>query len=160
MNKKTIRLLCLTAAGIMMSACHHPTIYNSSAAYRQLETEIVKNDLDGYVTLKAFGNGLNETDAIEQAMRNAVNEVMFKGIANGDGTKNVPAIFRNPNIRLDNQNYFEDFFLRDYPRYVQVLQKYRDMEGYGSGERINMGVLLKVDVNGLRRHFRSDGLLK
>lgn len=159
MKKNIVKLFCAGAVGTMLFACH-PTIYNSSAAYRQLETEIIKNDLDGNVTLKVFGNGIDEDDAIEQAMRNAVNEVAFKGIANGNGSKNVAALFRNPNVRLDNQNYFDTFFQKDYKRYVQVMQRDRDMEGYGSRERVNIGVILKVDVNGLRRHFQRDGLLK
>ena len=159
MNKMIFKFLCLTAAGIMFTACG-PKIYTSTSAYRQLETEVVKNDLDGHVTLKVYGNGINEDDAIDQAMRNAVNEVTFKGIVNGNGTKNVAAIFRNPNVRLDHQNYFDDFFLRDYRKYVQVVQKVKDMKGFGSSERVNIGVILEVDMNRLRRHFQSDGLLK
>ena len=34
------------------------------------------------------------------------------------------------------------------------------MKGYDSSERVNIGNLLTVDVNGLRRHFQHDGLLK
>ena len=157
--RKIIKLLCLTAAGVMISACH-PKIYKSTAAYRQLETEVVKNDLDGHVTLKVYGNGINEDDAIDQAMRNAINEVTFKGIVNGNGTRNVPAIFSNPNVRLDNQDYFDDFFLRDYRRYVQVVQKVKKMKGFGSSERVNLSVILEVDMNRLRRHYKNDSLLK
>ena len=72
----------------------------------------------------------------------------------------MAAIFRNPNVRLDHQNYFDDFFLRDYRKYVQVVQKVTKMKGFGSSERVNIGVILEVDINRLRRHYQNDGLLK
>ena len=159
MKKIILKLLCLTAAVIIFTSCG-PKIYISTSAYRQLETEVIKNDLDGHLTLKVYGNGINEDDAIDQAMRNAVNEVTFKGIVNGNGTRNVPPIFSNPNVKLDNQNYFDDFFLRDYRKYVQVVQKVKKMKGFGSSERVNLGVILEVDMNRLRRHYQNDGLLK
>ena len=43
MKKIILKLLCLTAAGIMFTSCG-PKIYTSTSAYRQLETEVIKND--------------------------------------------------------------------------------------------------------------------
>ena len=34
------------------------------------------------------------------------------------------------------------------------------MKGFGSSERVNLGVILEVDMNRLRRHYQNDGLLK
>ena len=158
MNKK-YKFLFAIIAGAMLTACH-PTIYKSSAAYRSFDTEIINQALDGTVTLKVYGEGTDEDDAIEQAMKNAVSEVAFKGISNGNGSKNIPALFRNPNVRLDNRNYFDNFFQSDYRKYVSKMTLDRDMEGFGSRERLNIGVLVKVNINGLRKHFQDDGLLK
>lgn len=159
MKKTYLYIIAAVMIGAMLCACR-PTIYNSSAAYRSFETEIVNQAMDGTVTLKVYGEGLGADEAIEQAMKNAVNEVAFKGIVNGNGAKNVPALFRNPNVRLDNRNYFDNFFQSDYRKYVETMVRAKDMEGYGTRERVNIGVLLKVNVGGLRSHFQRDGLLK
>lgn len=159
MIKRILNILYLTIVGSMLFSCR-PTIYNSSSAYRSFETEVINQAIDGTVTLKVYGEGLRIDDAIEQAKKNAINEIAFKGIVNGNGSKNVPALFRNPNVRLDNQRYFDQFFQNDYRSYVELMTRERDLEGYGSRERVNIGVLLKVNISALRSHFQRDGLLK
>lgn len=158
MIKSISIILVLTIISTLVSC--GPTIYNSSSAYRSYETEVINQTLDGSVTLKVYGEGLRIEDAIDQAMKNAINEIAFKGIANGNSDKNVPALFRNPNIRLDNQRYFDQFFQNDYRSFVELMTKKKELEGYGSRERVNIGVLMKVNVSALRSHFQRDGLLK
>lgn len=159
MIKRISYILFFTIVGTLLFSCG-PTVYNSSSAYRSFETEVINQAIDGTVTLKVYGEGLRIDDAIEQAMKNAINEIAFKGIVNGNSAKNVPALFRNPNIRLDNQRYFDQFFQNDYRSYVELMTKKKDLEGYGSRERVNIGVLLKVNVSALRSRFQRDGLLK
>lgn len=159
MIKRISNILFLTIVVTLFFSCG-PTIYNSTASYRSLETEVINQAMDGTVTLKVYGEGLRVDDAIDQAMKNAINEIAFKGVVSGNSTKNVPALFRNPNIRLDNQRYFDQFFQNDYRSFVELMTKKKDLEGYGSRERVNIGVLMKVNVSALRSHFQRDGLLK
>ena len=53
------------------------------------ETECMGIEMDGSQTLKAWGYGKNRIDAVEQAKKNAVRDVLFKGIRNGKTECNI-----------------------------------------------------------------------
>ena len=53
----------------------------SVSSYHSFESECLAVELDGSETLRAWGRGKNRTDAIEQAKKNAVRDVLFKGVA-------------------------------------------------------------------------------
>ena len=50
----------------------------SVSSYHSFESECLGVELDGSETLRAWGRGKNRTDAIEQAKKNAVRDVLFK----------------------------------------------------------------------------------
>ena len=57
------------------------------------KTECAGVEGDGSQTLIAWGNGRNRFDAIEQAKKNAVRDVIFKGITDGkDECNNRPVL--------------------------------------------------------------------
>lgn len=55
----------------------------SVSSYHSFESECLGVELDGSETLRAWGRGKNRTDAIEQAKKNAVRDVLFKGVVAG-----------------------------------------------------------------------------
>ena len=65
-----------------------------TAGYYAYKTECLGVELDGSQTLKAWGNGRNRADAVEQAKKNAMRDVIFKGIREGKQECNQkPLIF-------------------------------------------------------------------
>ena len=56
---------------------------NNNTGKISFESECMGVELDGSQTLKAWGTGRNYSDACEQAKKNAVRDVLFKGIKNG-----------------------------------------------------------------------------
>ena len=65
---------------------------------------------DGSQTLKAWGNGRNRLDAVEQAKKNAVRDVIFKGITEGNKECNIKPIIFEVNAEEKYENYFNSFF--------------------------------------------------
>ncbi|MCQ2265859.1 MAG: hypothetical protein MJZ46_07480 [Bacteroidales bacterium] len=62
--------------------------------YYTPEIECLGVEEDGSQTLRSWGVGRNKQDAIEQAKKNAVKAVLFKGIQKGNGECNVrPLIY-------------------------------------------------------------------
>ncbi|MBO4743830.1 MAG: hypothetical protein J5533_09395, partial [Bacteroidales bacterium] len=55
----------------------------TAGAFAQ-ETECISKEMDGSLTLRVWGTGRNRTDALEQAKKQAVYEVLFKGITRGN----------------------------------------------------------------------------
>ncbi len=63
------------------------------------KTECLGIELDGSITVKSWGNGRNRLDAVEQAKKNAINDVLFNGINEGKASCQVKPIVLNLNIR-------------------------------------------------------------
>jgi hypothetical protein len=79
------------------------------------ETECMGTEGDGSQTVKGWGSGRNREDAIEQAKKNGVRDVLFKGIRNGKPECNSKPVLFDPNIREKKEDYFNAFFADDGP---------------------------------------------
>ena len=96
---KTI-LICIISLIVMSCASNKTSSYYPSA------TTYMNDEGDGSITLRAYGQGRNRSDAIEQARKNAVRDVIFKGV-------NVPgnALLSKPLVTTVNaEEKFQDFF--------------------------------------------------
>lgn len=60
-------------------------------------------------TLRAWGRGKNRTDAIEQAKKNAVRDVLFKGVVAGSRECSVRPLITEVNAQERYASYFNDF---------------------------------------------------
>lgn len=131
-------------------------------AYAQ-ETECISKEMDGSMTLRVFGTGRNRTDALEQAKKQAVYDVLFKGVTKGNTDYNMRPIMTEVNARQRYQDYFDIFFMDrgEYLKYISMEDKragstrvtkrnYRD---------VTVGVTVRVLVPQLKARLKSDGLL-
>lgn len=131
-------------------------------AYAQ-ETECISKEMDGSLTLRVFGTGRNRTDALEQAKKQAVYDVLFKGVTRGNTDYNMRPIMTEVNARQRYQDYFDIFFMDrgEYLKYISMEDKragstrvtkrnYRD---------VTVGVTVRVLVPQLKARLKSDGLL-
>ena len=127
------------------------------------ETECIGKEMDGSLTLRVFGTGRNRTDALEQAKKQAVYDVLFKGVTKGNTDYNMRPVMTEVNARERYQDYFDIFFMDrgEYRKYISMEDKragstrvikrnYRD---------VTVGVTVRVLVPQLRARLKSDGLL-
>ncbi len=101
--KKIIFLSLLT---VFFTNCN---LYNVSANYNY-KTECFGTELDGSQTVKAWGTGRNRFDAVEQAKKNAVNDVIFKGINEGVQACQMRPLIIEVQAREKHEDYFNAFF--------------------------------------------------
>ena len=97
----------------------------SVSSYHSFESECLGVELDGSETLRAWGRGKNRTDAIEQAKKNAVRDVLFKGVVAGSRECSVRPLITEVNAQERYASYFNDFF-RDggeYLKYVSIRKQ-------------------------------------
>ena len=92
----------------------------SVSSYHSFESECLGVELDGSETLRAWGRGKNRTDAIEQAKKNAVRDVLFKGVAAGSRECSVRPLVTEVNAQERYAYYFNDFF-RDVGEYLKYV---------------------------------------
>ena len=96
----------------------------SVSSYHSFESECLGVELDGSETLRAWGRGKNRTDAIEQAKKNAVRDVLFKGVVAGSRECSVRPLITEVNAQERYASYFNDFF-RDGGEYLKYVWKIR-----------------------------------
>lgn len=130
------------------------------------ETECYGAELDGSITVKAWGNGRNRSDAVEQAKKNAVRDVVFKGIQNGKSDCSRSPLLLEPNAQERYQEYFFKFFADngEYKNFVSLKDERlfdkvkRDKKK--ARESVTNGLVVRVLVYDIKKKLKEDGILK
>ena len=133
----------------------------TAGAFAQ-ETECISKEMDGSLTLRVWGTGRNRTDALEQAKKQAVYEVLFKGIARGNTDYNMRPIMTEVNARQRYQDYFDIFFMDrgEYRKYISMEDKRAGSTRVHRNYRdVTVGTTVRVLVPQLRARLKEDGLL-
>ena len=162
MKNTTIVILCISIFSIIGCKSKIDTI----SGYYDYETECVSVDRSGYQTVKAWGIGLDEKEAIMNARRRAVDDILFKGIRGGNSLCDMRPIISNPNKRRDNVNYFRRFFDANGPfeNYAGVpdenwLRRKMKVNKKNEG-RLAYEIIIEVDLDGLRDQMKRDNLIQ
>ncbi len=155
--KKIILALSMICAALTVNAA------NSTEAYYNSETECLGVELDGSQTLRVWATGRNKTDAVAQCKKNAVNEVIFKGIKGGNGGCNQKALITEVNAQEKYQYYFNVFFKDkgEYLKYIsmedtRILTKKRSRRL----EQVKYGLTVRVLRSELQARLVEDGIIK
>ena len=127
------------------------------------EIECMGSEGDGSFTVKAWGKGKNRSDALEQAKKEALKEVLFKGIRNGKPDCDMRPILNAPNILETKADYFDNFFKDggDYKKFVSnkdesLLKKERVK---GRDGDVMYGVVVRVLKSELKKRMIYDKIL-
>lgn len=161
MNKKL--LLAMGVALLGLSACRTPQTVDSTYAYHNFEVSCMSTDLDGSQTLRAWGKGKNKAQAMEQARKNAVRAVIFKGIVDGTGECNKKPLIFEVNAEEKYEDYFNAFFADGgaYKAYTSLGdEKLHSRHKSADASIENWGAVVRVDRAGLRKRLIGDGVIK
>jgi hypothetical protein len=161
---KTIKTIMITVClSLALFSCSTPQEIAGNYIYK---TECLGSELDGSITVKAWGNGGNYRDACEQAMKNAVMDVLFKGIIEGKGGCSPRPLVLELNAREKYANYFNKFFADrgEYRRYVSLKDERaadrRDRDRKGARQSVTHGIVLRVLCADLKKKLIKDGIIK
>ena len=128
------------------------------------EIEASGNGTQGTYQIKVWSYSKNPETAIEQAKKNAVHGIVFKGFpdnAMGDGQK---PLAQNPNLEQEKEDFFKTFF-QDGGKY-QKFVSLTNNGAIGPGDRIKIGkeykigVVVSVNSAELRKDLEAAGVLK
>jgi len=155
--KNTIKLGYLLLLIILVSCS--PKVIHSG--YYSFETECLGVELDGSQTLKSWGRGKNRKDAVEQAKKNAVRDVIFNGIRKGSPDCNLKPLLTEANAHEKYEVYFNAFFADDgfYKNFVTNDDR-APVERHTAGEDIVCGVTVRVLRSELKEQLKQDSILK
>lgn len=159
--KKYVLMLFFAALGL--TGCKTPTVISKNYAYNNFGIECMGSDLDGSQTMRSWGKGKNKKQAIEQARKNAVYAVLFKGVHEGTVECNKRPVLAGANAYEKNEEFFNRFFADDgdFKQFTSLQDEktYSRMKSSDSSIE-NWGIVVRVDRAGLRKFMIDRGILK
>ena len=160
MNRSKLILWC-----VMILSCipQQDICAQTAGTLVQYETECLGVEGDGSQTLRAWGFGKNKKDALEQARKNAVYDVIFKGIKAGVAGCNMRPLINEVNARERHEDYFDRFFMDggEYKKYVSDADEKRSSKDKAKGKLgVRYGVTVRVLRSELRAKLKADHLIQ
>lgn len=138
--RKTIYILAAGVA-LFLASCNQQLV--TTEAFHPVKCEFLNTEGDGSITVRAYGQGRHRGDAIEQARKNAVREVMLVGVnVPGDARMSMPLI-TEANAEEKYATFLNDFF-KDDGAYKQFMSK-RDRR-HNSNEKHWGNVQMKIST--------------
>jgi hypothetical protein len=160
--KKILLLGILTFLGLAIAGCRSQKV-DTIAAYHTYDVECLGVELDGSQTLRAYGNGRNKQDAIEQAKKNAVYTVIFKGVNQGINGCNTRPLINEANAAEKYEEYFNIFFA-DKGEYLKYVTSEDTKPGSNTkakaSDLVNFCITVRVLRSELRERLKNDNVIK
>jgi len=128
------------------------------------EVEAVNTGVTGTYLVKVWTYSKKASVAIEQAKKNAVHGIIFKGITGHEGVSGQKPITTNPNIEQEKKDFFDPFFA-DGGKYLKFVASTNDgaiasEDIMKIGKEYKVGVVLSVNVTLLRKDLESAGIIE
>lgn len=162
MKNFIITVIAAATLAISSTGCRSNREVASHISATSMETVSLGNNGDGSIVVRAWGSGANKGESIEQAKRNALNDILFKGIKKGSnpGEATRPLV-PEVNAREKYADYFEPFFSSG-GKYTKFAH-----EDHGNSDRLKSkgvsreayGVVLVINRSALRNQLIKDGVL-
>ena len=160
-NSRIINLFIIGLMCIAASGCRSSKSISSTYANTTFETSVLNVNQDGTLTVRAWGTGASKAIAIEQAKKNAVYDVIFKGFRTGN-SYHYTALVTEVNARERYQEYFDRFFAEggEYLYYVAESSNSDNSRiSSKSDSRQAYSVIVDVYRTGLQSQLIKDGIL-
>jgi len=156
--KIIIKKISILAFVILISSPVFGQIFNKqkkTASYYTVETECLEDKLDGSFILQAWGKGSSKSEAIDQAKRNVLNDILFKGI--NKGCQMRPLIIE-VNASSKYKSYVYSFFNSDYKDFISIEKSPKSLKK--SRKQTSYGIKVRVRVEEIRQKLITDNILK
>jgi len=129
------------------------------------EIEAVKTGTQGSYLIKVWSYSKKPEVAIEQAKKNAVHGIIFKGFTGKQGVPGQRPLANNSNLEFEKADFFNAFFSDNEGRYMKFVSLTTD--GSVSAEdrlkidkkTYKIGVVVSVNVSSLRKDLEDAGII-
>ena len=118
----------------------------------------------GTYLVKVWSYSKNANVAMEQAKKNAIHGVIFKGFSDVKGGQSQKPLARDPNVEQEKADFFKDYFA-DGGKYMKFVSVTND-GAVAAGDRIKVGkeykvgVIVSVSKEALRKDLEAAGIIK
>jgi hypothetical protein len=164
--RNTIKLVVVLITVLSINSFDIYAQQRENAGNYPKESECIDVELDGSITVKAWGSGRNRFDAVAQAKKNAVRDVLFRGIIKGSADCNSRPLLTEVNAETKYEDYFFKFFsdkIGSYKEYISARDERLDYTIFrsrkGGDKTSTYSVVVRVLRSELRQKLIADGIL-
>jgi hypothetical protein len=160
------RIASIVAMAVVMFGCRTAQrLADKETPQFRYEVEAVDVGSQGTYQLKVWTYSKNPDVAIEQAKKNAVHCIVFKGFIGKTGTiTGRKALVTSSTVETERDDYFRPFFMTGgtYQRFVSLVNNGAIAPGdrLKVGKEYKIGVVVSVDVAALRKELENAGIIK
>ena len=128
------------------------------------EIEAVQTGVQGTYLIKVWSYSKKPDVAIEQAKKNAVHGVIFKGFAGKQGVQGQQPLTNNVNLEQEKAEFFDAFFSNG-GKYMKFVATTNDgavaaEDRMKIGKEYKVGVIVSVNVASLRKDLEDASIIK
>lgn len=128
------------------------------------EIEVLRTGVTGTYLIEVWSYSKKPAIAIEQSKKNAIHGVIFKGFPGKPGIPGNSPLTDNPSLEDERADFFTPFFADGgkYLKFVTITNDAQIADGdvFKLGKEYKIGVVVSVDVSGLRKDLESAGIIK
>ena len=128
------------------------------------EIEPVGVGTQGTYLIKVWTYSKKSQVAIDQAKKNAVHGIIFRGFTGITGVPGQKALSREPNLEVTQGDFFKSFFGQggDYMRFVSITNdgSIAPEDRLKVGNEYKIGVIVSVNVSEMRKYLEDKGIIK
>jgi len=162
-RKSFILLLLLIAYSVVVDAQAKNKANKDTEEWRY-EIECVSTGATGSYLIKVWSYSKKPEVAINQAKKNAVHGIIFKGFTGAGAGCTQKPLASSPGIEQEKAEYFKDFFA-DGGKYMQFVTESGDgsidpADRVKIGKEYKIGVVVSVYKDQLRKDLEAAGIIK
>ncbi len=152
------KLVLFLSAAFLSLVCMASTS-NKKTEQWQYEIECAGVGAQGTYLVKVYSYSNNRKKAQQQAVKNAVHGVLFKGVTGKGGECNSQRPLAKANIANQHEEFFKRFFDKggEYAKYASATSS---VETSKTGTTFKVGVVVSVQKDQLRKDLEEAGILK
>lgn len=128
------------------------------------EIEAVSTGTSGSYLVKVWSYSKKPTLAIEQAKKNAVHGIVFKGFAGKQRVSGQKPLVQDANAEIEKAEFFNNFF-SDGGKYMKFVSLTNDgsiaaEDRLKVGKEYKIGVIVSVNISELRKDLEQAGIIR
>ena len=127
------------------------------ASFYDYNIECLEDKKNGNYIMMAWGAGSTKKEAINQAQRNAISDIIFKGV--NKSSCSIRPLITEVQAQEKYREYISNFFEEDYLNYISLERK-SSKSKMKSRSQTTYGTKVKIDVEGIRKKLRTDNIIK
>lgn len=135
---------------------------NEDTEQFRYDIEYCRNS-DGFLLVKVWSYSKKSRIALEQARKNAVHGVIFRGYASTEpGYASVSPLVRDASIESRHEDFFRAFFNDETGEYARYAPSVLDSSAQiiKVGKQYKAGVVVTVNHRLLRQHLEEAGIIQ